>query len=146
MFKFSGRSFIGKSRAIGICCDHQQIAGRRGYPFIQIWGGHPLRIALSPDTDSGKSKRQVLSTDDMNDIRLSLSLSDHETLKLGSHIRSAALSKLAVQKNLKQALNEMNHQLDDLFEVTNIDFVRIEKGEIVEKTRDGVLCAALLMS
>ena len=115
--------------------------GERDIHLPRYGGGHPLKITISPDTSSTGRKNQVLSNDDMNDIRLSLSLSDRETLKLSTHVRSAASTKLAVEGNLKQTLYQMNHQIDDLFQVTNIDFVKIEKNEIVEKTpRWSVVC------
>lgn len=97
-----------------------------------------MRIAVSPFAENPKPLFQAC---DIKTIRLDLNLTDRTTLKLNKHIRSAAGPK-AVQTGMKKEMTENNHRLDSFFRIKLIDFVKIDKGVIVEKTpRYAVLCS-----
>lgn len=100
----------------------------------RVGRGHPVRIAVSPFAEDPKP---LFQAGDIKTIHLDLNLTDRTTLKLNKHIRSAAGLK-AVQTGMKKEMTENNHHLDSFFLIKLIDFVKIDKGVIVE---DSTLCS-----
>ena len=100
-----------------------------------------VSFELGAQGETASSSSQI-SNEAMKRIQVNLNLSDRKTLKAAQVIRSEMGSQ-AVEPNLRDALHERNHMLDDFFshrKLPMLEKAKTEQGGIQTFHKDAVIC------
>lgn len=102
--------------------------------------GRPINVVIPNANVYVPKYSTIFSVDDMNKLRNDMNLSNNQTRQLSKHIRSASGYRRIIQPRIRESLYAENHQLDQLFEVKSIPFVKKEKNMIVPSEKHTVYC------
>lgn len=98
-------------------------------------------LSVSFESKLACAKKQLFSTNDLSAIQVDMNLSNNQTLRLASHIRTATCNRSSIEIGLKQKLIEKNHKLDKFFTSKITDFVHIAtNGQCSHTPRSIVYC------
>lgn len=114
--------------------EDQNVDKRGGTVSLATKGPNKKTVSFGPTKESG-----VFSHQDLLRLKTRLGLSTDKTLELSAAIKQV-MGRKAVESNLKQAIYDLNHTLDDFFSLENVNVTRKVGENITEEVRPLVYC------
>ena len=99
---------------------------------VRISRSNTRPLILKHTDPSTSHCKKLFSAQDISAMQKDLDLSNSQTLRLATHLRTATQSRKIIQSNLDTELRGINHSLDDLYTVATEKFLL--SGEITDST------------